>query len=166
MAFGRSVVARENRSRLLYIETVVEKHIMEPDIDYAEDWPDQPTDEEMTRHHLFLVEQEVRLLEIELARYRNHVARLVDMHAKVSGERDDMRKQLAQANERISDLLRNDCETWKKINSLQNQLAQRGALLTQYKVPDRMWDPGAHPSDLAAAASASSDQRSGSVNDL
>lgn len=121
----------------------IEKYIM--DIDFADDWLGSPTDEQMLRQHAHLVTEENLLLRIEINRYRNHVARLVDMHAQVTKERDGLRKELAEANGRISDLLRTACENWKTVNSLQYCLEQREALLMQHNVPPRMWGKGETP---------------------
>jgi regulator of replication initiation timing len=121
----------------------IEKYIM--DIDFADDWLGSPTDEQMLRQHAHLVTEENLLLRIEVNRYRNHVARLVDMHAQVTKERDGLRKELADANGRISDLLRTACENWKRVNSLQYCLEQREALLMQHNVPPKMWGKGGTP---------------------
>ncbi|KWS99793.1 MULTISPECIES: hypothetical protein [Pseudomonas syringae group] len=49
-------------------------------VDNAEDWPFCPTDEQMLKQHAHLVSEENRLLGDEVSQYRNHVAKLIDMH--------------------------------------------------------------------------------------
>ncbi|WP_342655038.1 hypothetical protein [Pseudomonas sp. F3-2] len=76
-----------------------------PNIDYeAEDWPDIPTQEEMMRQHIHLIELECQMLQEELSRYRKNVAKLIDIHNEVTIERDKLRAELKGASERIGKL--------------------------------------------------------------
>ncbi|MCQ2994001.1 hypothetical protein NLO95_07710 [Pseudomonas syringae] len=109
------------------------------DIDYdAENWPFSPTPEEMQRQHVHLIEQECRLLQEELSRYRQNTAKLVEMHSEITAERNMLRTKLAEANTRVSECLRTAAEDWKRINSLKMIASQvddlrieRQALLNQ-----------------------------------
>ncbi len=109
------------------------------DIDYdAENWLLSPTPEEMQRQHTHLVEEECRLLQEELSRYRQNTAKLVEMHGELTAERNTLRTQLAEANTRLSDCLRSAAEDWKEISSLKSIAyqveqfrAERQALLNQ-----------------------------------
>lgn len=95
------------------------------DIDYdAENWPFSPTPEEMQCQHIHLIEQECRLLQEELSRYRQNTAKLVEMHSEITAERNMLRTKLAEANTRISDCLRSAAEDWARINSLQMVVSQ------------------------------------------
>jgi regulator of replication initiation timing len=78
----------------------------------------------MQRQHTHLIEEECRLLQEELTRYRQNTAKLVDMHAELTVERNALRTKLAEANTRVSDCLREAAEDWKRINSLQTVAEQ------------------------------------------
>ncbi len=59
-----------------------------------------------------LVSEENRLLRDEVDRYRKHVTKLIDMHNDAALERDKLRIKLRDADSRISDLLRDACNSW------------------------------------------------------
>ncbi|KPB49738.1 hypothetical protein ALP73_01793 [Pseudomonas coronafaciens pv. garcae] len=72
-------------------------------IDYAEDWPFCPTEEQMLKQHAHLVSEENRLLRDEVDRYRRHFTKLINMHNDAALERDKLRVKLRDAESRISD---------------------------------------------------------------
>ncbi len=75
------------------------------DIDYeADDRPDEFTREEMLEQHAHLLEEECRMLNEELSRYRKNMAKLIDMHNTASIQRDKLRAELTAANDHISRL--------------------------------------------------------------
>ncbi|AHG41149.1 hypothetical protein N018_13420 [Pseudomonas syringae CC1557] len=108
-------------------------------IDYAEDWPFCPTEEQMLKQHAHLVSEENRLLRDEVDRYRKHVTKLVDMHNDAALERDKLRIKLKAADSRISDLLRDSCDSWGKIDSLKRILHQHRTLLLDAGVSSENW---------------------------
>jgi len=108
-------------------------------IDYAEDWPFCPTEEQMLKQHAHLVVEENRLLRDEVDRYRKHVTKLIDMHNDAALERDKLRIKLRDADNRISDLLREACESWKQSNSLEQVIEQHRLLLRNANVDPVMW---------------------------
>ncbi|MEE5046318.1 hypothetical protein V2J81_23450 [Pseudomonas alliivorans] len=109
------------------------------DIEFADDWPYNPTEEEMIRQHAHLVSEENRLLRDEVARYRNHVAKLIDMHNTVSLERDRLTVKLREADSRVSDLLHGACESWKTINSQQYVIDQHRAVMREAGIGPEKW---------------------------
>ncbi|KPX59443.1 hypothetical protein LCH33_002956 [Pseudomonas amygdali] len=111
-------------------------------IDYAEDWPFCPTEEQMLKQHAHLVVEENRLLRDEVDRYRKHVTKLIDMHNDAALERDKLRIKLRDADNRISDLLREACESWKQSNSLEQVIEQHRLLLRNANVDPVMWGDG------------------------
>ncbi|AVX22770.1 Uncharacterized protein ALO42_01093 [Pseudomonas syringae pv. atrofaciens] len=66
----------------------------------------------MLKQHAHLVSEENRLLRDEVDRYRKHVTKLIDMHNDAALERDKLRIKLRDADSRISDLLRDACNSW------------------------------------------------------
>ena len=59
------------------------------DADYGiDEWPDGFTREEILEQHAHLLEEECRMLNEELSRYRKNMAKLIDMQSGVSAERD------------------------------------------------------------------------------
>ncbi|AAY37799.1 hypothetical protein [Pseudomonas syringae] len=108
-------------------------------IDYAEDWPLCPTEEQMLKQHAHLVSEENRLLRDEVDRYRNHVTKLIDMHNDAALERDRLRIKLRDADSRISNLLREACDSWKQTNSLEQVIEQHRLLLRNANVDPVMW---------------------------
>lgn len=90
------------------------------EIDFeADDWPDCPTTEQMQRQHIHLIEEENRLIQEELSRFRKHVVKLVDMHTEVSVERDNARRDLAQARAQLSDCLREKSALGNQVRGLE-----------------------------------------------
>ncbi|MCA5967434.1 hypothetical protein [Pseudomonas sp. P129] len=108
-------------------------------IDYAEDWPLCPTEDQMMKQQVHLVSEENRLLRDEVDRYRMHVTKLIDIHNDAALERDKLRIKLREADNRISDLLRTECESWKLKNSLERVIEQHRVLLRGAGVSPIMW---------------------------
>ncbi|WP_346399048.1 hypothetical protein [Pseudomonas syringae] len=108
-------------------------------IDYAEDWPFCPTEDQMIKQQVHLVSEENRLLRDEVDRYRIHVTKLIDIHNDAALERDQLRIKLREADNRISDLLRAECDSWKLKNSLERVIEQHRALLRDAGVSYVMW---------------------------
>ncbi|WP_338134204.1 hypothetical protein [Pseudomonas viridiflava] len=77
------------------------------DTDIADDWAYNPTEEQMIRQRAHIVNEENRLLRSEVSRYRQHLAKMIDMHSTASAEREKLSTKLKAADSRISDLLRN-----------------------------------------------------------
>ncbi|AVI85584.1 MULTISPECIES: hypothetical protein [Pseudomonas syringae group] len=101
------------------------------DIDVADDWPYNPTEEQMIRQHAHLINEENRLLRDEVARYRQHLAKLIDMHNTASVERDRLALKLRETESRVSDLLRSAAESWGKINSQQYVIDQHRTVMRE-----------------------------------
>ncbi|WP_024645857.1 hypothetical protein [Pseudomonas syringae] len=108
-------------------------------IDYAEDWPFCPTEEQMLKQHAHLVAEENRLLRDEVDRYRKHVTKLIDMHNDAALERDKLRIKLKAADSRISDLLRDSCDSWGKIDSLNRIVEQHRAVMLEAGISPERW---------------------------
>lgn len=85
----------------------------------AENWPDNPTREEMMRQHIHLLEEECRLFQLELNRYRKNLAKLIDIHTDVTIERDKIRAELKQTEARLSDCLRENSSLSNRIGGLE-----------------------------------------------
>ncbi|KPZ25532.1 hypothetical protein [Pseudomonas coronafaciens] len=89
---------------------------MNIDLDYAEDWSFL-SHGGADAQYAHLISEENRLWRDEVDRYRIHVTKLVDMHNDAALERDKLRVKLTDADSRISDLLREACDSWKTIKS-------------------------------------------------
>lgn len=108
-------------------------------IEIADDWPYNPTEEEMIRQHAHLVSEENRLLSAEVARYRNHLAKVIDMHNTASVERDRHALKLREAESRVSDLLRSAADAWGKINTQQYVIDQHRAVMREAGISPERW---------------------------
>ncbi|SHM46677.1 hypothetical protein SAMN05216593_10149 [Pseudomonas asturiensis] len=109
------------------------------DIDVADDWPYNPTEEQMIRQHAHLINEENRLLRDEVARYRQHLAKLIDMHNTASVERDRLSVKLRDAESRVSDLLRKAADSWGKINSQQYVINQHREVMREAGIGPESW---------------------------
>lgn len=90
-------------------------------IDYdAENWPGNPTPEEMMRQHVHLLEEECHQLQAELDRHRANQNKLVDMHNELMIERDSLRAKLKQTEARLSDCLRENSAMGNRIAGLES----------------------------------------------
>ncbi len=108
-------------------------------VDYAEDWPFCPTEEQMLKQHGHLVSEENRLLRDEVDRYRKHVTKLIDMHNDAALERDKLRIKLRDADSRISDLLRDSCNSWATINSQKYVIDQHREVMRGAGISPERW---------------------------
>ncbi|BAP43947.1 putative uncharacterized protein [Pseudomonas sp. StFLB209] len=89
-------------------------------IDFAaEEWLGTPTQEEMLRHHCDLIETENDLLRVDLDRYRQNQAKLIDMLSIATAERDKLRVELRQAGTTISSLHLQTSQLDNKLRSTQ-----------------------------------------------
>lgn len=59
-----------------------------------DEWSAEFTREEILKQHVHLIEEENRLLQDELSRYRKNMPKLVDMHNDVTVVRDKLRAEL------------------------------------------------------------------------
>ncbi|MBP0943298.1 hypothetical protein V2K16_24290 [Pseudomonas alliivorans] len=109
------------------------------DIDTLDDWPYNPTEEQMIRQHAHLVSEENRLLRDEVSRYRQHLAKIIDMHGTAYEERDKLVAKLRAADGRISDLLRAACDSWSEIDTLKRVIDQHRLLLRSANVSPELW---------------------------
>lgn len=80
---------------------------MDPDeIEDTSDWLGSPTELETCRHFLRMYENEVQELTLQLRKSREDIFNLVQMHAEVSKERDQLRIELNRAQAAASDARR------------------------------------------------------------
>ncbi|WP_234778923.1 hypothetical protein [Pseudomonas amygdali] len=93
----------------------------------------------MLKQHAHLVAEENRLLRDEVDRYRKHVTKLIDMHNDAALERDKLRIKLRDAGNRISDLLRATCESWKTINSQKYVIDQHREVMRLAGISHERW---------------------------
>lgn len=84
------------------------------------DWPDEFTREEMLEQHARLLEEECRMFQKALSRYRKNMAKLIDMHSDVSAERDKLRAELKETATRLSDTLRENSALANRIGGLES----------------------------------------------
>lgn len=107
------------------------------DADYGiDEWPDEFTREEMLEQHAHLLEEECRMLNEELSRYRKNMAKLVGMHSDISVERDKLRAELTAANTYIAELRNDSYERGRTIGALKTILTQRDAVMRQFQIPE------------------------------
>jgi len=99
------------------------------------EWPDEFTREEMLEQQSNLLIEECRMLQDEVSRYRQNLAKLIDMNATVTSERDNLRKTLGAAERRVSELIADKYEQSRRIGSLQSIIDQHKMLLREHKVP-------------------------------
>jgi regulator of replication initiation timing len=100
------------------------------------DWPDEFTREEMLEQQSLLLIEECRALQEEVSRHRKNLAQLIDINSEVTAERDKLRKQKAELDQHLEDLRLESHQRSDRIASLQLILAQREAVMRQYKVPE------------------------------
>ncbi|WP_122518146.1 hypothetical protein [Pseudomonas viridiflava] len=93
----------------------------------------------LPRQHAHLVSEENRLLRAEVARYRNHLAKVIDMHNTASVERDRLALKLRETESRVSDLLRSAADSWGKINSQQYVIDQHRAVMREAGISPERW---------------------------
>lgn len=100
------------------------------------EWPDEFTREEMLEQQSHLLIEECRALQEEVSRHRKNLAQLVDINTQVTAERDNLRKQKAELDQHLEDLRQEASQRSNRIASLQLILAQRDAVMRQFKVPE------------------------------
>ncbi|WP_296254893.1 MULTISPECIES: hypothetical protein [unclassified Pseudomonas] len=98
------------------------------------EWPDEFSREEMLEQHAHLLEEECRMFQQELSRYRKNMARLIAMHTDVSIERDSLRAELKETATRLSDTLRDYAALANRIAGLEICREQLEALHTARRV--------------------------------
>lgn len=99
---------------------------MEPyDIEDTSDWLGSPTELETCRQFLRMTENEVQELTLQLRKARQDIFGLVQMHAQVSAERDQLRAELSRARAEAADANR-------KANSIETK--SNWELMAQNKV--------------------------------
>lgn len=103
----------------------------------AEPWPDEFTREEMIEQQNILLVEECRMLQEDLTRYRQNLAKLVDMHASVTTERDKLACDVKKMAAEISRQNIQGSEYWRQIDSLKRVLDQRETVMREHGVPDR-----------------------------
>lgn len=90
---------------------------MDPhEIEDTSDWLGCPTELETCRQFLRMYENEVQELNLLLRKARQDVFGLVQMHADVSKERDQLRAELNRSRADLSDARRNATEIETKSN--------------------------------------------------
>ena len=90
---------------------------MDPyEIEDTSDWLGCPTELETCRYFLRMTENEVQELTLQLRKAREDIFGLVQMHADVSKERDQLRAELNRARAALSDVRRNTTEIETKSN--------------------------------------------------
>ncbi|MCF8979998.1 MULTISPECIES: hypothetical protein [Pseudomonas syringae group] len=114
------------------------------DTDIADDWAYNPTEEQMIRQRAHIVSEENRLLRSEVSLYRQHLAKMIDMHSTASAEREKLSTKLKAADSRISDLLRNASDSWGQIDSLKRIIDHHRQLLRTSDISPEKW--GENPS--------------------
>ncbi|KPY92044.1 Uncharacterized protein ALO43_03375 [Pseudomonas tremae] len=107
-------------------------------IDYAEDWAFLPHGG-ADAQYAHLISEENRLLRDEVDRYRRHVTKLINMHNDAALERDKLRVKLRDAESRISDLLRDACDSWKTINSQKYAIDQYREVMRVAGIGPERW---------------------------
>lgn len=106
-------------------------------IDYdAENWLGNPTREEMIEHHSKLVEAENELLREEVDRYRSNQAKLIDMVSVRTIERDQLSKELKEANTYISQLRTETYEQSRKLGTYERIINQRESVMRSHGIPE------------------------------
>lgn len=89
---------------------------MEHEIEDTSDWLGCPTELETCRHFLRMTENEVQELTLQLRKAREDIFGLVQMHADVSRERDQLRTELNRALADASDANRRATDIETKTN--------------------------------------------------
>ncbi|MBD9439016.1 hypothetical protein [Pseudomonas sp. PDM04] len=86
------------------------------EIEDTSDWFGCPTELETCRHFLRMYENEVQELMLQMRKAREDIFDLVQMHADVSNERDQLRAELNHARADLSNARRNATEIETKNN--------------------------------------------------
>ncbi len=86
------------------------------DIENTDDWLGCPTPLETCRHQLALYENEFEELNLQLRQSREQIFELVEMHAAVAIELDQLRTQLAAARSEAADANRKATDIETKSN--------------------------------------------------
>ncbi|MHC8326148.1 hypothetical protein [Pseudomonas sp. LB1P83] len=90
---------------------------MEPyDIEDTSYWLGSPTELETCRQFLRMTENEVQELTLQLRKAREDIFGLVQMHAEVSKERDQLRTELTRAKTELADSNRRAADIETKSN--------------------------------------------------
>jgi len=103
----------------------------------ADSWPDEFTREEMIEQQNILLLAECRMLQGDLTRYRQNLAKVVDMHAAVTIERDKLAADVKKMTAEISRQNIQCSEYWRQIDSMKRVLHQRETVMREHGVPDR-----------------------------
>ena len=86
------------------------------DIEDTSDWLGCPTELETCRYFLRITENEVQELTMQMRKAREDIFGLVQMHADVSKERDQLRAELTRAKTELADSNRRAADTETKSN--------------------------------------------------
>jgi chromosome segregation ATPase len=90
---------------------------MDPlEIEDTSDWLGCPTELETCRHYLRMLENEVQELTLQLRKAREDIFGLVEMHAEVSRDRDQLRAELAKTKSELADSNRRATDIETKSN--------------------------------------------------
>lgn len=80
---------------------------MDPyEIEDTSDWLGSPTELDTCKQYMRMVENEVQELTLQLRKAREDIFGLVQMHAQVSNERDQLRTELSRARADAADARR------------------------------------------------------------
>lgn len=113
----------------------------------AASWPDEFTREEMLEQQNVLLIEECRMLQEDLTRYRQNLAKMVDLNSIATTERDKLRRQLDEHISELSRMRLDACEGWKTINSLKRVIGQKDVVMRQFKIPEQYLG-GCHPDQV------------------
>jgi chromosome segregation ATPase len=86
------------------------------EIEDTSDWLGCPTELETCRHYLRMLENEVQELTLQLRKAREDIFGLVEMHAEVSRDRDQLRAELAKTKNELADSNRRATDIETKSN--------------------------------------------------
>ena len=90
---------------------------MDPlEIEDTSDWLGCPTELQTCRHYLRMLENEIQELTMQLRKAREDIFGLVQMHAEVSNERDQLRAELTKAKTELADSNRRATDIETKSN--------------------------------------------------
>ena len=98
------------------------------DTNQEAEWPDEFTREEMLEQQSLLLIEECHMLQKELSRCRKNMEKLVDLHDKVSIERDKIREEFMQTSARLSDCLHENSFLKNEIGGLRECREQLEAI--------------------------------------
>jgi len=105
------------------------------------EWPDEFTREEMLEQQSRLLIEECHLLQLEVSRYRQNIAKLIDMNATVTAERDKLEKSLAEAEATVSRLFTEAYGHSREIGSIERVPDQHRAVMRNHKIPGYYFEP-------------------------